>query len=688
MANQLADSLSPYLIQHQDNPVDWVPWSDAAFATARQRDVPVFLSVGYAACHWCHVMAHESFENDTIGAYLNEHFVCIKVDREERPDIDQIYMNAVQLMTGHGGWPMSVFLDHDGRPFYAGTYWPPVSRGGMPGFTQVLDALVDAWSNRRDEIHSHAGEIHQALAQLAVGTGDPADEVSSPDRVDVAVESLLETVDTTWGGFGSAPKFPHATDLLLFLRVASRTHDRRLLEATERTLDKMAAGGIRDHIGGGFARYAVDGHWLVPHFEKMLYDNALLAEVYIRTYQVTGHQRHAVVAEEILDYLRRDMVDQCGGIHSSEDADSEGVEGKFYVWQVAEVMETLGPERGRVFCDVYDIREGGNFEGASIPNLPMSIEQYAQSHDVDEEELQASLRSDRSKLFAQRQMRVRPGRDDKVITAWNALAIKSFSIVGCVLQRDDFIETALAAAQFVLDAMRDPHGRLLHAYRGGTAHLDAMIDDYALTIDAMVALYEATADSRWVAQAVELADQMRDRFEDTIDGGFYYTPSDGQALITRNKDWHDGSLISGNGAAAAALLKLHELTGSQRFRASAEATLRCGQLVFEKQSRAASALVSALDQFHGAMSQWVIAVSAPHQVRRLRGLALRQFRPNRALAWVVDDEPASLLGPSSPVAAGLIEGKSAGDHDVVVYPCVQFHCEQPVVDPATSFWEA
>ncbi|MCG8652980.1 MAG: thioredoxin domain-containing protein, partial [Pirellulales bacterium] len=344
--NLLADSLSPYLLQHKDNPVDWFPWGEAAFAKARQTDRPIFLSVGYAACHWCHVMEHESFENPQIAAFLNEHFVSIKVDREERPDIDQIYMNAVQVMTGRGGWPMSVFLDHDLKPFYAGTYWPPARKFGMPGFVEVLDALVAAWNGRRQEVHQHAGEIAAALEQLAVGTGEPADEVPALDLVDDATQRLLNVLDRTYGGFGSAPKFPHATDLELLLRRGHTQQRQDLIEAAQQTLDCMAAGGIRDHIGGGFARYSVDEKWLVPHFEKMLYDNALLAEAYVRAYQVTGQARHAQVAGEILDYLCREMVDAAGGFHCSEDADSEGVEGKYYVWTPAEVTEVLGAERG------------------------------------------------------------------------------------------------------------------------------------------------------------------------------------------------------------------------------------------------------------------------------------------------------------------------------------------------------
>ncbi|TWT55734.1 thioredoxin domain-containing protein [Allorhodopirellula solitaria] len=676
MSNQLARSLSPYLLQHQDNPVDWMPWGDEAFAQARQRDVPVFLSVGYAACHWCHVMAHESFENEEVGAYLNEHFVCVKVDREERPDIDQIYMNAVQLMTGHGGWPMSVFLDHDGRPFYAGTYWPVTPRGGMPSFPQVLDALVDAWAQRRDSIASHAGEITAALQQLAIGTGATVDQVPGGDRVGVAVEQLLKTVDLTWGGFGQAPKFPHATDLELMLRVAMRTGDSRLINAAELTLDKMAAGGIRDHIGGGFSRYSVDGQWLVPHFEKMLYDNALLAMVYTRASQVTGHSRHSEVAAEILDYIQRDMLDESGGIHCSEDADSEGVEGKFYVWDPAEVLEVLGQARGRRFCQIYDISERGNFEGHSIANLPRPLAEWATELAIPLDQLESELAADREQLWSVRQRRIKPQRDDKIVVAWNALAIRAFAVASVVLGRDDYLRTAIHAADFILDSMRDDSGKLLHVYRDGTAHGTAFVDDHALLAEAMIELYDATADERWLTQSVGLAEELVGRFMDTEDGGFYYTASDAGALITRNKDWHDGSLVSGSAAAAMVLLKLSRLTGETRFAQAATDTLRAGETVIRTQSRACSALISVLDELHHDPGELVIAPAAGADIPSIARQVLAAYQPGLSVAWVLPDG-----SDASPLAAALRAGKTSLGESFTLYRCRDFHCESPEIDP-------
>lgn len=679
MPNPLARSLSPYLLQHQDNPVDWVEWSGEAFATARVRDVPVFLSVGYAACHWCHVMAHESFGNEQVGAFLNSHFVCIKVDREERPDIDQIYMNALQLMTGQGGWPMSVFLDHDARPFYAGTYWPLKSRSGMPGFPQVLDALVEAWTNRRADIVSHSNEITESLKKLAVGTGEPASKIPSSDRVGVAVELLLKSVDTTWGGFASAPKFPHATDLDLMLRVAVRTGDSRLIDAAELTLDKMAAGGIRDHIGGGFSRYSVDNHWLVPHFEKMLYDNALLAEVYTRAMQVTGNARHGEVAVEILDYLQRDMIDPSGGIHCSEDADSEGVEGKFYFWNPAQVVEVLGEERGRRFCNIYDITPGGNFEGHWIANLPQPFSQHALAIGVPLDDLRRELAEDRERLRVAREQRIKPQRDDKIVVAWNALAIRAFVIASVVMGRDDYLATATNAARFILDSMQDENGRLLHVYRDGTARGDAFVDDHAIFSDALISLYEATGDANWLGHAVSLAGEIVERFMDAGDGGFYYTASDSDELITRNKDWHDGSLVSGNAAAAMVLLKLSRLTGRTSWRDAATDALRCGEAVIRTQTRACSALISVIDELHHDPGEWVIATAVDASIETIARRVMSTYRPGLTLAWV-HPQNANRLADEL-LSNELLAGKECTGETMTLYRCRDFRCDSPLIDP-------
>ena len=678
--NQLADSLSPYLLQHKDNPVNWFPWGDEAFTSAKQRDVPIFLSVGYAACHWCHVMEHESFENEEIAAYLNEHFVSIKVDREERPDIDQIYMNAVQLMAGRGGWPMSVFLDHDRRPFYAGTYWPASQRFNMPSFPQVLDALVDAWTHRRAEIHDHSSEISDALSKLAEGTGQRSDQVPGEQVIEAGTDNLLQALDRQDGGFGGAPKFPHATDLALLLRRGHCINREGLIAAAELTLDHMAGGGIRDHIGGGFSRYSVDTHWLVPHFEKMLYDNALLANVYIRAFQVTGHQRHARVAEEIFQYLCRDMVDADGGFHCSEDADSEGVEGRFYVWTPDEVMDALGADRGKRFCQVYDITATGNFEGQSIPNLRKPIDAWAAELNMAPDRLHAELTEDRQKLFQVRSQRVHPGRDDKIITAWNSLAIEALAIGGSVLDEQRFVDAAVRAADFIHERMRDPDGRLLHAFRGGSAHLDGYVDDYAYSINAFIALYEATGQTQWVDRGLQLADAMVEHFADPEHGGFFYTADDAETLITRNKDWHDGSLISGNASAVTALLKLSRLANREDYRQLAEQTFQLADEVLTKQASACGALLAALDRYWNDNKQLVLSVSDEAMMRSHRQAFSRNYRPNTTHAWILGQP--SETGP----LASLIQGKPAVSDQPTLYRCEDFACEQPLVGKEALDW--
>lgn len=663
--NRLADSLSPYLLQHKDNPVDWYPWGEQAFAAARQSDRPIFLSIGYAACHWCHVMEHESFENESIAKYLNDHFVSIKVDREERPDIDQIYMNAVQVMTGRGGWPMSVFLDHELKPFYTGTYWPPIQKFGMPGFPQVLDALVDAWTNRRDEVQKHSAEITTALQQLAAGTTGTADSVPDDSVIHDATEQLMRVFDRTDGGFGGAPKFPHASDLDLLLRRGSAHSQPELIEAAQFTLDRMAAGGIRDHVAGGFARYSVDARWLVPHFEKMLYDNSLLGEIYTRAFQVSGNHRHALVARGVFNYLIRDMSDEAGGFHCSEDADSEGVEGKFYVWRPDQVEQVLGTERAHRFCEAYDITEAGNFEGDSIPNLPGPIDPPEFADDCE------SLR-------LAREHRIHPGRDDKVLAAWNSLAIKALAIGGSVLDQPRYIAAAQRAAEFTLARMTRDDGRLLHAFRGGQSHLDAYLDDYAYTIEAFIALFEATGDQRWIETSVGLAEIVVKHFEDPEGGGYFYTADDAEVLITRNKDWHDGSLVSSNASATMGLLRLSQLCDRDDFRDSAERTLRAAAEVLEKQSAACAALLSALDQFSSGDRQIVIAVPDKQTFEKVRPQFFNRYRPHACVSWVVGEPTRSVIS--------LNHDRKPVDGKPTIYNCRGFVCDRPLVGDDALQW--
>lgn len=661
--------------------MDWFPWCEEAFSLARESDRPVFLSVGYAACHWCHVMERESFENHDIAALLNEHFVSIKVDREERPDIDQIYMNAVQVMTGRGGWPMSVFLNHERQPFFAGTYWPPRQKFGMPGFAQVLDSISHAWRQRRNEVDQHGAQITVALQQLAGDGGEPVG-ASLPDQSTVlnAVDHLIQVLDGTHGGFGGAPKFPHATDLELLLRLGQTAGEAAWIDAVELTLDRMADGGIRDHIGGGFARYSVDQRWLVPHFEKMLYDNALLAEAYLHAYQVTGKSKYAVVASETFDYICREMVDPAGGFHCSEDADSEGVEGKFYVWTPDEISDALAPDRAERFCQIYDITVQGNFEGKSIPNLPVGIDTWTEQHGIATETLRTELAEDCRILRQARDTRIRPGKDDKVLTAWTSLAIKSLAMGGAVLDEPNYIDVARQAAQFLLSKMTQDDGRLLHAFRAGHSHLNGYLDDYAYTVEAFLALFEATGDADWIRHALDLADRMITHFEDPVHGGFFYTADDAETLIARTKDWHDGSLVSGNASAAMGLLKLSTLCDRHDYRSAVERTLKAAGEIMRTQSPACGALLAVLDRIWNDRGQLVLAVPDQETQQRMRSRFLREFRPHDTLSWVIGDPRQT----SPPVS--LNRDRIAVNDLPTVYRCIDFTCKTPLIGNDVETW--
>ncbi len=559
--NHLADATSPYLLQHAHNPVDWYPWGREALERARREDKPIFLSIGYAACHWCHVMERESFENEEIAAFLNEHFVSIKVDREERPDLDEIYMNATLLYNqGQGGWPMSVFLTPDQQPFFAGTYFPPDSRWGRPGFRDVLSSIVRVWKEDRARVAEAAGSLTDAVRQ--VSTIAPSKGGLSSDRVSHAVQALADAFDPRTGGLLSdANKFPPSQGMSLMLREYLRTKatgepDARLLERVEQTLDHMARGGIYDHLGGGIARYSTDPDWLVPHFEKMLYDQALVAGVYLDAFQVTGEQRWADVAADILDYVLADLRAPEGGFYSSRDADSEGVEGRYYVWSRDEVLSVLGPEAGELFCSYYDVTDAGNWEGHNILNIQRPLETVTKLHGVDPEELRAVLKEGRAKLLAVRSKRVPPGLDDKILTSWNGMMIASLARAGRLLEEPRYTAAAAQAADFILHQMRDENGHLLRAYRRGRAHTPGFLDDYAFFVEGLIDLYETTFEYSRLTEAVRLTDDMIARFADARDGAFFHTAVDAEPLIVRSKDSRDGAIPSGNSVAILNLLRL------------------------------------------------------------------------------------------------------------------------------------
>jgi hypothetical protein len=662
------------LLQHAGNPVDWHPWGSEALERARAEDRPIFLSIGYSACHWCQVMEHESFENAEIARQMNEHFVCVKVDREERPDLDQIYMNAVQLMTGRGGWPMSVFLTPDLKPFYGGTYWPPQPRAGMPGFNQVLVAVADAWQHRRAQAMDQAQELTDQLNALAAPAIEPG--ALSAALLDHAAAALTHALDTTHGGFGRAPKFPHPMDLRLLARDWHRTGGESSLSAMTLTLDKMAGGGIYDQLGGGFHRYSVDERWLVPHFEKMLYDNALLVPCYLDALAITGNADYARVARETCDYVLREMTDPLGGFYSTQDADSEGEEGKFFVWTPAEIEAVLGDAAAKTFCYVYNVTPEGNFEhGRSILNRPKTLAQCGQILGRDVSELERELSHSRTKLLAARERRVHPGLDDKVLVAWNGLMIEAMVQAAAVLDESRYLAAAERAADFLLTHLRRPDGRLLHSWRAGTARLDAYLDDYTCLASALVSLYEADFDERWIEAAIQLVDVVLRQFEDTRHGGFFFTASDHETLITRQKDLYDNAVPSGNSMAALALLRLGKLTGRGEYLASAERTLRAGAAIMQQAPLATGQLLSALDLHLGPTSEIVI-LGDPEQADTAAALAAlrHRFVPNKVVAC----RRPGKVAQGSIALAPLFEGKSLDGAQPGIFICEHFACRAGV----------
>ena len=636
VANRLADETSPYLLQHKDNPVDWYPWGEEALTRAREEDRPILLSIGYSACHWCHVMERESFEDDATAAYMNEHFVPVKLDREERPDLDAIYMEACQAMTGHGGWPLNVFLTPEQVPFYAGTYFPPEDRSGMPSWLRVLEAVIEAWNEKREEIRAGSARVAE---RLRGGAGlEPSNEVIDPGLLDEAVAALRMNYDKVNGGFGSAPKFPPASAIELLLR-------RGDTEMTTHTLRAMASGGMYDQVGGGFARYSVDASWLVPHFEKMLYDNALLARAYLHGWQVTGEPLFRTVCEETLDWALREMRGEEGGFLSALDADSEGVEGKFYVWSLEDLRNAGGDEAVQAF----GATEEGNFEGSNIL--------------VRAGEASPELKR---RLYEVRAERVWPGLDDKRLTSWNALMIAALAEAGAVLERDDYLDAARGCADFILTTLRDDDGRLLRTWKGGEAKLNAYLEDHAYLLEALLTLYEATFEPRWFAEARALADTMIERFADEERGGFFETSSDHEQLVARRKDLEDHPIPSGNASAAYGLLRLAALTGEHEYEERAVGVFRLLHTIAARHPQAFAHLLQALD-FHLAPVKEVALVGPGREP--LERTVRSRFRPHVVLAGGEAD------------GVPLLEGREPVDGRAAAYVCEHFACQRPVTEP-------
>jgi uncharacterized protein YyaL (SSP411 family) len=670
--NRLINESSPYLLQHAHNPVDWYPWGDEAFERAAREDKPVFLSIGYSTCHWCHVMEVESFDNEQIAKIMNENFVSIKVDREQRPDVDQIYMRAVQIMTGSGGWPLSVFLTADGKPFYGGTYFPPTDRYGRIGFERLLLTIADAWKNRRQELMDSAGKMSQFLAE-SVGAGE---EVKlSADVLTKAFNYSESIFDSTYGGFGAAPKFPQPTGLSMLLGYWQRAGENPALDMVEKTLDEMAKGGIYDHIGGGFHRYSTDARWLTPHFEKMLYDQALISKVYLQAFQITKKKRYAEVVREIFDYVLRDMTDTEGGFYSAEDADSEGREGTFYLWKPEQINSVLSKEEAEIFNTYYDVTKRGNFEeNKTILNIAVSMEDLERKFQKKRDETAATLASARLKVFTERQGRIRPHRDDKIITAWNGLMISSLAYGGAVLQERKYILAAERAADFVLENLYKD-GRLMRYYRNGKAIQPGFLDDYTFTILGLLDLYEATFDIRWLVKARQLTEEMIGLFADEDKGGFFLTGNDSEKLIARSKPDYDGAIPSGNSAAALGLLRLGRITMNTQFLEQGEKTLKLFSQQLEQNHIYLSMMLTALNFWLGPTQEIVIAgdADAP-ETKQMLNLVRGAFLPNSVLLLHTQNSESSKLYSTIP----FIKNQTAINDKTTAYVCENYVCSQPV----------
>ena len=677
MPNRLARETSPYLLQHQDNPVDWYPWGEEALGRARAENRPILLSIGYSACHWCHVMEHESFEDGETARIMNELYVNVKVDREERPDVDSIYMNAVQQMTGHGGWPMTVFLTPEGVPFYGGTYFPPEPRHGLPSFQQVLTSVADAYHNRRDEVDRSAEQLREVLRQGTALRVPPSP--LEPSLLDRAYRRLTARYEPDHGGFGSAPKFPQPMVLGYLLRQWRRTGDAEALRMVEHTLRSMARGGIYDQLGGGFHRYSVDARWLVPHFEKMLYDNALLSRVYLQAYLATGDAEYRRVVEEVLDYVLREMRSPEGAFYSTQDADSEGEEGRFYVWGPDEIDALLGPEDGALFRLYYDVTSAGNFEGHSILHVERDAAEVARDAGVQVERLERVLARGRALLYEARAKREWPARDEKVLTSWNAMMLRSFAEAAFAFDEPRYLEAATTNATFLLSELRRD-GRLLRTWKaGGAAKIDAFLEDHALLVDALVSLYQATFEPAWLAEARATADATLERFWEPEETLFYDAAADAERLVVRPRDVNDTATPSGTSAAAVALLRLAALTGEDRYRAVAVETLESLATLLAEIPQAFGELLSALDwQLAGAREVVVAGAPAGEDTQALLNVLRERWLPNAV--WALRD--ASLPEEAAAAATPLLAGRAPVDGRAAAYVCERFTCRRPVTGAA------
>ena len=666
MPNRLANETSPYLLQHANNPVDWYPWGEEALQRSKNEDKPILLSIGYSACHWCHVMERESFEDEATALLMNEYFVSIKVDREERPDLDAVYMEAVQMLTGSGGWPMTVFLTPEGKPFYGGTYFPPVDRFNMPGFPRLLESVARSYRDSRSEIDRVTNQITEQLGRT--GQIPKGDSPVTVETLHQAYTVLATNFDYQNGGHGTAPKFPQAMNLEVLLRYYRHGYNDRALEMVDLTLEKMAQGGIYDQIAGGFARYSTDAYWLVPHFEKMLYDNALLSRLYLHAHQATGRGMYRRIAEETLDYILREMTGPEGGFYSATDADSEGEEGKFFVWTPAEIEAVLGDEAG-IFSGFFGVTQAGNFEGNNILNIKQKASDYARQQGIALERLVDVVERGKNSLLTEREKRVHPLLDDKVLASWNGMMLRSFSEAGSALSREDYLDAAIKNASFLLETMR-PHGKLLRTYRAGQAKLSGFLEDYSFVADGLLALYEATFNQRWLAASVDLADRMIQLFWDDGVGGFYDTSIEHDQLVVRPRDVLDNAQPCGGSVATEVLLKLAVITGNEEYRVKAATPLRTLKDLMGRAPAGTGQWLAALDFYVSTPKEVVII--GPREDSKTAALLQTvngNFHPNKVLVGAENEGEHGLP---------LLESRGMINGEPTAYVCENYTCQLPV----------
>ncbi len=670
--NNLINETSPYLLQHAHNPVNWFAWGEEAFSKAKAEDKPVLISIGYSACHWCHVMEHESFEDEETARIMNENFVNIKVDLEERPDIDQIYMTFVQMTNGNGGYPLNVFLTPDKLPFFGGTYFPPVNRYNIPSFQHVLESVADAYKNKRDELLHSANDILGEIRR--VGLAEMGSESLNLAQLDAAFQSFARTFDNVNGGFGGAPKFPPPMSLEFLLRYYKRTGNENALEMVKKTCQKMAHGGIYDQLGGGFHRYTVDAIWLTPHFEKMLYDNAQLARIYLHLFQITKDEFYRRIAVETLEYVRREMLDADGGFYTAQDADSEGVEGKFFVWTPAEIEENLGETDAPVFNFYYDVSEDGNFEEKNILNVKNSLGETAEVLKISEETLKEVLERGRENLFATREKRIKPFRDEKVLTAWNGLMLAAFAEASAILDDKDYLVIARKNADFILDNLqKDDY--LLRTFKDGQAKLNAYLEDYANFADGLIELFQVSGEVKYLKEAKRLADILITEFWDADGGAFFFTANNHEELIVRTKDFYDNATPSGNSVAADVLLKLSHLVGDEKYEHFAVAVLWLVSPQIRRYPNAFGRVLSALEFYLNPIKEIVILGAKGNELERE---VWREYLPNKVVVLAENAEDNAELIP-------LLQAREMIDGRATAFVCENFTCQKPVTSPGELF---